>query len=290
MSNQIATMVAEKLEKRIATLENNQELLFRHISNKQEYLNSCLSSLIKHESGFSSSSSGFSEPFSSCIPINRPRIRSAPPAPRVMSPPQFDWKYKDYATVSPTPSPTPNPPVDDDDDDDDELSRVLLSLDDIADIFTGLTPTQHNMSTSENVPSGGCLPYTVPLLQEYDNNTTEVYLDTVGEESLITDPGSSNIHQPSPSKFKTAHEVLSLYAKYINEFQIRRVAVALCEYTFFGPDIMKRSTLRGIKGEPLDPLKGLIRNRFLSKTDEEFEVIWRRCEEAIAHRCKKLCH
>ena len=167
--------------------------------------------------------SGFSESFSHRVPINRPRMMSAPPAPRLMSPPQFNWKYKDYATVSPTPSlvfslpsSAPNLPVDDD-----ELSSILSSLDDIPDTFTSLTQTQHNMSTNEtgNIPSGGGLPYTAPLLQEYDSNTTGDYLrseNTTGGESLIVDPVSSNIHQPSPSKFKTAHEVLSLYAKNIS--------------------------------------------------------------------------
>ena len=157
----------------------------------------------------------------------------------------------------------------------------------IAKTSSGGCHPSHSLPGVTNTSGGGCLSTSSTIgggTGEYEaNNMSSV--PNLGNET-------SGCH-PSPSKFKTAHEIVTKYSKFMNDVQVTRVVVALCEHTFFGVDVMKRSTLRGIKGPGLDPtillqIKGIIRNRFTSRSDQEFEVIWSRCESAIAHRCKKL--
>ena len=44
-------------------------------------------------------------------------------------------------------------------------------------------------------------------------------------------------YHPSPSKFKTPQEILTKYSKFMNDVQVTRVVVALCEHTFFGVSV-----------------------------------------------------
>ena len=170
----------------------------------------------------------------------------------------------------------------------------------IANSSSGGCLPSHCLPEINNTSSGGCLPpsQSIPGVTNTSiggcPSTSSILEGGEYEASNISSvPNETSGHHPSPSKFKTAHEILIKYSKFVNDVQITRVAVALCEHTFFGVDVMKQSTLRGIKGPGLDPnillqIKGIIRNRFTSRSDQEFEVIWSRCQSAIAHRCKKL--
>ncbi len=95
----------------------------------------------------------------------------------------------------------------------------------------------------------------------------------------------------SPTKCRSADEVIGLYSQYKNSKEIGRLAIALAKYTYFGNTVLSRSTVTGRGNKAaLDPsaLQGNIRAIFPDKHDDQFEDIWIRCKESIANACKSL--
>ena len=97
----------------------------------------------------------------------------------------------------------------------------------------------------------------------------------------------------SPRKYTPPDVVISRYSKYKNQCDIGRLAVALAKYTYFGEEVMRRSTLTGTRNKdtiPLDPekLKSKdIRGVFPSNlSEQEFTHIWGRC---VASHTGMMC-
>ena len=74
-----------------------------------------------------------------------------------------------------------------------------------------------------------------------------------------------------------------------------RIAVALARFTYFGREVMKRSTIMGVDGtDMLNPhamrsLKADMRGLFMEMSETEFELTWRsKCLNAIAAACRHL--
>ena len=128
------------------------------------------------------------------------------------------------------------------------------------------------------------LPPPMPSLASspsyYVNQRLDLYPNSerIGQSQPLT-----SWSEVSPRKYTPPDVVISRYLKYKNQRDIGRLAVALAKYTYFGEEVMRRSTLTGTRNKdtiPLDPekLKGLskdIRAVFPSNlSEQEFTHIW----------------
>ena len=101
--------------------------------------------------------------------------------------------------------------------------------------------------------------------------------------------------EASPRKYTPPDVVISRYSKHMNQRDIGRLAVALAKYTYFGEEVMRRSTLTGTRNKDTIPenLKILskdIRGVFASNlSEQEFTHIWGRCVASLADAMKRLC-
>jgi hypothetical protein len=71
--------------------------------------------------------------------------------------------------------------------------------------------------------------------------------------------------------------------------------MALAHFTYFGREVMKRSTITGTDGtDMLNPhamnfLRADMRGLFMDISETEFELIWRsKCLQAIGAACRHL--
>ena len=93
---------------------------------------------------------------------------------------------------------------------------------------------------------------------------------------------------------KSADEVLRMYASYKTKKDIGWLAVALAKFTYFGANVMSKSTVTGCGNTmALDAKKMLqvsmtIRDIFPLMSDDEFEEVWKTCKDAIGRACKHL--
>ena len=116
-------------------------------------------------------------------------------------------------------------------------------------------------------------------------------------QSEGTGPAEHSWSEASPCKYTPTDVVISRYATYKNQRDIGKLAVALAKFTYFGEDVLRKSTLTGSRNKdtvPLDPnkLKSLskdIRGVFPSDmSPQEFTRIWARCVASLADLMKRL--
>jgi len=85
-----------------------------------------------------------------------------------------------------------------------------------------------------------------------------------------------------------------MYASYKTKKDIGRLTVALAKFTYFGTNVMSKSTVTGHGNTmALDAKKMLqvsmtIRGIFPLMSDDEFEEVWKTCKDAIGSACKHL--
>ena len=91
-------------------------------------------------------------------------------------------------------------------------------------------------------------------------------------------------------------EVIEKYPKFRNISNVGRMAVRLASESYFGKEVLKKSTVFGMHGNlplPEDKVKTL-KKKILSlhpkyiDTPVEFEPIWTKCVNAINHHASGL--
>ena len=93
---------------------------------------------------------------------------------------------------------------------------------------------------------------------------------------------------------KSSDEVLCMYASYKTKKNISRLAVTLAKFTYFGTNVMSKSTvMRRGNTMALDAKKVLqlsmtIRGIFPLMSDDVYEEVWKTCKDAIGSACKHL--
>ena len=82
---------------------------------------------------------------------------------------------------------------------------------------------------------------------------------------------------------------------HIIDGDLGRVAVALAKYSFFGSDIMKKSTVYGARGtvgldrDKLAMLRATVRNICTAKSETEFSLMWQsKCIPALGSACRHM--
>ncbi len=140
----------------------------------------------------------------------------------------------------------------------------------------GGTPPQGGMNTDPSISRGIGLPSqraTESLSFSSDKG------DGMPSSTQVCSQSVNKFTPISPTKYRSANEVIGLYSQYKNSKVIGRLAIALAKYTYFGNAVLSRSTITGRGNKAaLDPsalrlLQGNIRAIFPNKDDDEFEDI-----------------
>ena len=88
--------------------------------------------------------------------------------------------------------------------------------------------------------------------------------------------------------------VVRKYSKYRNVSQAGRVAVRLAVESYFGTEMLRQSTVCGLKSHkplPVEKVDALKQKMLTLHSDSkvEFEALWKKCINAMNHHSKGLC-
>ena len=96
---------------------------------------------------------------------------------------------------------------------------------------------------------------------------------------------------PQYMPLKRPEAVIAQNIHYLKKDTIGRVATKLARYSYFGEDILARSSVGGaVDRHPLDSqklgeMKSLLKSKFPQESPTEFESTWARCIESLYRMC-----
>ena len=169
-----------------------------------------------------------------------------------------------------------------------------------------MTPAVHQQP-SPQIARINCQWDSSPLQQ---NATCESSLSTSAQEKptlamapschlLPTPPSDTNTlpsQQIPKTKLLTPQAILQKYSKLRGEALAGVLAVKLAREAYFGPEVMKKCTVRGSRSLPglphteLCQLKQTVFSSFPQywANPVEFEPVWTKCSAAVGQACKAL--
>lgn len=154
------------------------------------------------------------------------------------------------------------------------------------------TPTPDPLNQATTIP-----PQSIPTPGSLSQTTTTPLQSTPRCPGPLT-PGSNHIEAATQPKdiLLTPSEVISKYTRLRGDSKMGELASKLARESFFGKELMRRSTVMGFKDFPPLPSDRVqtLKDTILSLcpayqcNPHGFEGVWKKCVDAINHSCSKL--